>query len=141
VKNDKVSSDMGKLKELISINIPASKIQWEVFGTPEYTGGVPGPTDFITLVAEIDPVDTKLIEKFELPAGKQFVVPEAGRAWLSSNFRNTLEKIGSYDKELPNSLNCKKYATTIRKSGRKIDGFICHDGKSYLLYLTLENRL
>src|ERR1700712_2222985 len=26
-------------------------VQWEVFGTPEWSGGVPGPTDFVSLIA------------------------------------------------------------------------------------------
>jgi hypothetical protein len=136
----KVSSDMSELKQLIGIDVPLSSGQWEVFGTPEYTGGPPGPTDFLTLIAELHPSDAQRFEELSVPAGEQFVIPEAGRPWLSAAFRSMLFENRSQSKALHPKFNCKKYETTIKKSGRKVGGFVCNDGKAFLLYLTMANN-
>lgn len=140
MSNAKVSKDIVKLKELVTLDVPITSAQWEVFGTPEYTGGVPGPTDYITLVAELQLTEPSQFQALPALSGKQFLVPEANRAWLSSVFRHALTEKGTSASEFPPTLSCKRYTSTVRKSSRAANGFLCHDGKSYLLYLTLSAR-
>ena len=86
----KVSSDLAALRNVVNFDIKTKSTRWEVFGTPEYTGGVPGPTDFVTLIAEIEPEDQKFFEIMP-PTGEVWIAPEAARPWLSSTFRSMLE--------------------------------------------------
>lgn len=51
------SSDVAAFHQLVELDLPAKSVRWEVFGTPEYSIGVPGPTDFVTLGAELPVVD------------------------------------------------------------------------------------
>jgi hypothetical protein len=133
------SNNMAELVDYIQVAMPLSDGQWEIVRTPEHNRGVPGPSDFVTLIAEVSPVDDRKFKEMSIPAGKQFVVPEASRKWLSSKFRSMLHERRSKYGELPAALNCKKYETTIRKSKRKVEGFICQDGRAYLLYILLDD--
>ena len=45
------SDDVEALRRVVELDTNPAAIRWEIFGTPEYVGGVPGPIDFVTLVA------------------------------------------------------------------------------------------
>lgn len=45
------SRDLTALQAKVKIDLPIRSATWDIFGTPEYKGGVPGPTDLQTLVA------------------------------------------------------------------------------------------
>lgn len=132
------STSLAEFNQFIDTDIPASAVTWETFGTPEYTGGVPAPTDYVTLVAEITlakdwPVNA---EKIDLAAIA--IVPEAARPWLSLNFRAMLMKYKNQSVELPAKYACASYQARLRKSGRLVPGFICPDSGKLLLYLVLR---
>lgn len=131
------SEDVAALREMISIDFPLKSARWDVFGTPEYSGGVPGPTDYITLVAELEPADN-WFSSLKEQTGTTPVVPEAARPWLSSSFRSLMEKNRSSNVDLSGQADCRKYATTVKKSGRPVQGFVCSDKGKLLMYLTLS---
>lgn len=62
-RNSKESNDIAALQQFIELDILPRSARWEVFGTPEYSAGVPAPTDFITLIAEVPALDQKTPEK------------------------------------------------------------------------------
>lgn len=132
------SDSVAALSEMINLQLPLKSAHWEVFGTPEYTGGVPGPTDFVTLIAELEPGDDWLNDS-QPPTGNTYVAPEAARPWLSDHFRTLLEKNRNSSSDLSAQSNCRKYSTTIKKSGRPVDGFVCNNAGHLLLYLTLSS--
>lgn len=37
--------DLAALRAKAKLDLPVRAVAWEVFGTPEYKGGAPGPTD------------------------------------------------------------------------------------------------
>lgn len=78
----KVSSSADELHRIADIPFSAQSVRWEIFGTPEYHGGVPGPTDFITLAAELKHVDQNWLERLPDEEGSEFIVPGAVRPWL-----------------------------------------------------------
>jgi hypothetical protein len=134
----RVSTDLQALRNIIAFDIPAQAVTWEVFGTPEYRGGVPGPTDYLTLIAELAQVEGSAAFPSE-PAGRQTVMPEAARPWLSNNSRTFLEKIKSSDTDPLTQSHCHKLQTTTKKTGAPVMGFICRDAQKTLIYLTIAD--
>ena len=78
----KVSTDLDALRNTITLDIAANAGTWEIFGTPEYRGGIPAPTDYVTVIAELSLADAGAAFPRE-PAGRRMVAPEAARPWLS----------------------------------------------------------
>lgn len=90
-KTNNASTDMSAFNSLVTLDIPLKSVSWEVFGTPEYSGGVPGPTDYLTLIAQLEnSKDGKFDQRPH--TGLIWIAPEAARRWLDSDFRNFLEK-------------------------------------------------
>lgn len=46
------SHSSAELERQVTADVPAAGVTWQIFGTPEYTGGLPAPTDYMTLIAE-----------------------------------------------------------------------------------------
>jgi hypothetical protein len=136
-KKMKASDDVMALQQLIDVPVNLKSARWEMFGTPEYHGGVPGRTDYMTLVAEIEPATNA--DSFTIGANDKsiYVVPEAARPWLSIQFRSILEKNRNANFDLSTAAGCHVYATTIKKSGRKVSGFSCEKSGNVLLYLSI----
>lgn len=131
-----VSNDLAKLRDTINLQIPTKSARWEIFGTPEYQGGVPGPTDYITLVAELQS-DKSWFDENKSMTGETFIAPEAARPWLTSEFRQILEKNKNSNVDLSGKANCRKFSTILKKTGKPVEGFVCGSSDSVLLYLTL----
>jgi hypothetical protein len=139
MKNGKVSDDIVEFRNLVETDLRANSVRWEIFGTPEYTGGVPGPTDYITLIAEVEPWDQ---ERFEArpKTGKEVITPEAARPWLTEGFRVMLAKHRNASTDLSSMYNCRKFEAKIKKSQRPVNGFICNRSGRSLVYLTLADH-
>ena len=136
-KKLKASDDIKALRQLVDIPADLKSARWEMFGTPEYDGGVPGPTDYMTLIADIVPVTNS--EGFTRGTNEKriYIVPEAARPWLSSQFRTMLEKNKNTNLDLATVGGCHEYDTKIKKSGRKVSGFSCEKSGRVLLYLSM----
>ncbi|TFW18573.1 hypothetical protein [Duganella callida] len=132
------SDNLSALRDIVNLQIPANSGRWEIFGTPEYKGGVPGPTDYTTLVAELESSQSHWLENLKEPAGVNYVVPEAGRLWLREPFRQLLLKNKNSNADLSQLSNCRKYQTSLRKTGKPVGGFICEDASHLLIYLLLS---
>ncbi len=126
-KDEAFSRDSGAPQRVVRLSVPAKAIKWEIFGTPEDKGGgAPGPTDYMTLVAEINIADSSSIERLKENAGKVWIAPESARPWLSPYFQMLLKKS---DKDLSKIPYCKKYQVELTKTGKLVDGFACeHEG-------------
>lgn len=131
-----VSNDLVKLRGIIDLQIPTKSARWEVFGTPEYTGGVPGPTFLITLVAELHSEESPFDAQNER-TGSVYIAPEAARPWLSEDFLQTLDADKGKKVDLSSKANCGKFATTLKKTGEPIKGFVCANAGRTLLHLTI----
>lgn len=132
------SEDIAALRKLINIPIHAKSARWDMFGTPETRErGIPGPTDFHTLVAELDH-EQEWFSTLKEPTGEIFIVPEAARPWLTKEFHDLLERNKTSRADLSSQADCRKYATSVAKSGRQINGFACKAAGRILLYLALD---
>ncbi|MGW8391024.1 hypothetical protein [Pseudoduganella sp. HUAS MS19] len=132
------SEDIAALRAIINIPPAVKSARWDIFGTPETTGWtIPGPTDFHTLVAELDQ-DEDWFSPLKEPTGDIFIVPEAARPWLSREFRELLQKNKTSRANLSSQADCRKYSTTVTQSGRPLDGFVCRSSKRILMYLPLD---
>jgi hypothetical protein len=136
-KKLKASDDVKALQQLVDLSPALKSARWEMFGTPEYEGGVPGRTDYMTLVAEIEPVTNA--ESFTSGTNDKtiYIVPEAARPWLSSHFHSILEKNKNANFDLATAAGCHAYETKVKKSGRKVSGFSCEESGKVLVYLSL----
>jgi hypothetical protein len=139
MKNDKPSFDLAAFRDLVEVDVPITSIRWEIFGTPEYTGGVPGPTDYVTLIAEVETSSQDMYRRS--PAtGAEWIAPEAARPWLTEGFRAMLAKNRGNNADLPSSYNCRKLLARFKKDKMPVEGFICSDAGKSLIYLTLEDN-
>ena len=132
-----VSDDIGALREVVDIPVDLKWARWEIFGTPEYTGGVPGPTDYITLVAELELAPASAGFAAHTDRDNAYVVPEAARPWISDGIRPILEQSKNATLDLGPTKMCRAYTTRIKKSGRPVEGFTCTKGGRRILYLPL----
>lgn len=131
----RVSDDLAALRDTVAIPAGATSARWEIFGTPETTGGVPGPTDYFTLIAELQPALAPGVKSVGVQRDEMPVMPEAARPWLSDGFRALMEQNRNARLRLAAHKNCRAYQTTVRKSGRLVQGFLCTDGGRTLVYL------
>ena len=101
------SRDLAALQAKVKIDLPILSASWEIFGTPEYKGGVPGPTDLQTLVAEFiltDP-DFETHTKLER-AAEFFVAPESSRVWMSPGFRKMMDEVRNSTEDMGKAYGC-----------------------------------
>jgi hypothetical protein len=139
MKNEKPSSEMAAFRELVQLDVPIKSVKWEIFGTPEYSGGVPGPTDYITLIAEVESSDDDGVQQGQ-PTGVVWIAPEAARPWLTEGFREMLAKNRGNDADLSSAYKCRRLQAKIKKDKTPVYGFICSDSGKSLIYLTLQEN-
>jgi hypothetical protein len=132
----KGSDDLTALQSIVNLDLPITAIRWEVFATPEDGDGIPGPTDYITLIAEIKP--TSPDRGFNRPSTEGVsIAPNAVRPWLSSASRAFLAKHGNSQISLTTGRNCYPLEAKLVKTGKVVKGFACKNSGKLLVYLTL----
>lgn len=131
------SDDLAALRRVVAIPDAVISARWQIFGTPEYTRGVPGPTDFMTLVAELELADDGAFEANDPERWPPYVVPEAPRSWLLPAFRERLERSRNAHLDLGGEHTCRPVRSRMRESGRIVPGFTCRASGKTLLYLDL----
>jgi len=128
------STDQAELARLVKLDLPIKSVRWEVFGTPEYSGGVPGPTDYVTLIAEIAPAMPVAQTN---TAETAWITPGAARLWLSPDVRTLFTQHSNSQPVLSHLGNCAPLQAAVTKSGEKVQGFLCSSKASSVVYLTL----
>lgn len=129
------SRDMAELQSTVRLQVPAKAIRWEIFGTPEDTGGFGvGPTDYMTLVAELEPSDPNWFARQEGTLGRVWIAPESQRPWLSDFFRKLLVKSNA---DMTDRKDCKALQTEMTTSGRVVKGFVCEHNDKLLVHIML----
>lgn len=130
------SNNVAELRKKVQLDLAIGSARWEIFATPEYTGGVPGPTYLVTLVAEVDLDDQKTFAE-RSGTGIVSIAPEAARSWLAEPFRSMLAKNRNRRVDLSSTHNCRKLDGVLRETQERVDGFICNGAGKFLVYLTL----
>lgn len=134
----KSSKDMIAFNHIVAIDIPFKTVTWEVFGTPEHTGGIPGPTDYITLVAQVEPSDAANFD--QLPSrGSVWVAPESARPWMQKDFQQLLRVHKGKEMEIAKKQNCKAITAVLKKSLKHAEGFVCRSGTKMLIYIPIAS--
>lgn len=119
--------------------IPSGK--WEIFGTPEYIGGAPAPTDYVTLIAEVSSTENDKRNAMP-PAGDIWIAPESARPWLSNNFRTMLANFKNLTVDFSGHPECRSLRATLRQTKKWLKAFpaIAMEGRFYILpWLTILN--
>jgi hypothetical protein len=137
--NKDVSTDVAALQNIVHLGFTPSSAKWEVFGTPEYKGGLPGPADFQTLIAEVSNVDPAAFAA-RPASGKFWIAPEAARPWLFSPFRNMLAVQKNRTFDLSNWHDCRALNATLAQTGTVVSGSGCIEGERMLVYLTIADN-
>jgi hypothetical protein len=139
MKQPEFSSDLQKLQTIIKIDAEIRSVRWEVFGTPEYTGGVPGPTDYVTLVAEAEIAASQKLSGLAT-AGTTWIAPEAPRVWLSENFKTLLDRYRNGYLDYSAVPACAPVKALLVSTNRVIEGLACRDAAKTLLYFTIADN-
>ena len=142
-ERSKVSSDADAFNKIFAFDVAFKSISWEMFDTPEYTGSIPAPTDFVTLVAQVESSnDAKFGGR---PAGGPiWIAPKSSRPWLDTNFSNFLAISESKTIDISKKEDCRALSGVLRRTSKPVNGFICKSGKKMLIYVkvidyTLDN--
>jgi hypothetical protein len=136
--NSNASTDIAAFQHVVELGLPIKSIRWEVFGTPEYSIGVPGPTDFVTLIAEVPSIDQATFEK-KSKVGAVWIAPEAARPWVSAGSKSFKIKYRNASVDLSNFPDCRAAYGKSRKAGSEVHGFICNTPTKALIYLILAD--
>jgi len=134
----KMSTDLSALQKIVILDMAPTSVKWEIFGTPEYTGGAPAPTDYITLIAEISSTENDKFKSMQ-PAGDIWIAPESARPWLSIYFRTMLEKSRNVTVDFSKRPECRSLIATLRQTKKMVKGFSCNRDGRTLLYLTVAD--
>jgi hypothetical protein len=134
------STSIAALRNLIDITLDIKHVQWEVFNTPEDSRGVPGPTDYVTLVAEITPSE-RGSPNGGVPRTKPIcIVPNAARPWMDRRFRPLASACLGGSNEISGGNHCYPMQVKLKKTKQPAAGLICHEREKALLYVTLTDR-
>lgn len=130
-----VSTDLAGFQQKVQLPFVVAAVQWEVFGTPEYTGGVPGPTDLVTFMAVV-----QLPTRPHLPPAspEAFVAPGSARAWLPTAWQPLVRRMAARQQVGPDAAACGQFSARMRQSGRPITGVLCARGQEALVWWTLS---
>ena len=139
-KQPEPSHDVTAFNHLIALDFPVKKVTWEIFGTPKYTGGIPGPTDYLTLVAEIEPEGSKTFTSFPPLTTKAWIAPESARPWLDSDFHAFLSQYKNRTVDAMMAPHCRSVEAVLRKSGRPVAGLACQGSRNILIYATVSDN-
>ncbi|WP_143067858.1 hypothetical protein [Duganella sp. CF517] len=138
-RREKVSDDATAFQNLVTVDIPYSAVRWEVFGTPEYTGGIPGPTDYVTLVAQIVP--TKKQSDLRVGSETVWLAPESARPWPDPDFSSFVRKnLQNSEVDLAKHANCRPLSATLTKTSKPVRGFACSGKAKTLIYLRIADH-
>lgn len=129
------SNDLRTLAETVDLRIPAKTGQFEIFTTPESGGAVPGPTDYATLVAELD-ASSGGQQATGTGTPNVWLVSNASRPWLSENFRAFLKRYAG-DKFPSGAPGCSVITVKLVKSNQETHGFQCIKDAKMLVYVPL----
>jgi len=133
---NKYSDDKAALLKLVKLDLPFDTVRWEVFGTPEQSFPVPGPTDFYTLVVEIAPA----VPRSGTPSAQAvWIAPEAARSWLSPAYQSLFTEYRNGRVQLSSMPGCRPLETEVATSGRRLQGFLCSNAASSVAYLMLSD--
>lgn len=133
------STDIDALKKLINLQFPYTSARWELVPTPELSGAVPGPTDYITLVAEIGPHNDQ--EFSSLPMAELFhPIPNTARSWMNAESRSLLSTSNAASSGRPQHSDCRNVTGILMRSSRTVTGHLCPSADRMLLYMVVVDH-
>jgi hypothetical protein len=134
------SADTAALQRIVAFDFTPQSAKWEVFGTPEYTGGVPAPTDYLTLVVELSPIARTAFDA--MPRAKTvWIAPEAPRVWLSGPFLSMLEKEKNTTVDFSVRPDCRALKAIRGQSGKVVNGLLCTHADKMLVYIMISSGM
>jgi hypothetical protein len=136
MRENRSSTNVDELKKIVDIQVHIKSARWEIFGTPEYDGGIPGPTDYITLIAEVE-IDDQLNWDNTPATGIVWIAPEAPRPWLSAEFNLMLESNLNKSVDLSRLFVCKRIEGRVKINQKLVTGAICKGKLRSLIYMPL----
>lgn len=133
-EKSKASSDADSFNKIFALDVAFKSIAWEMFDTPEYKGGIPAPTDFVTLIAQIEPGNDAKFED-RPPSMPIWIAPESSRRWLDTDFRNFLERSKGKTIDISREKDCRALTGILRRTSEPVNGFMCKSEKKILIYI------
>lgn len=139
MNNSAPNNDLDSLNKIVRIETNLQAARWEIFTTPEYQQGVPGPTDYISLVLEVEkPIENNTSKNAQ--SGLIWIAPEAARPWMTRESILFIENLKNQTVDLSRLNNCNKIFARLVKSNKKIEGIFCQFHTSSFMYFVLEDH-
>jgi len=134
-EDEDVRTDMGELQEYLTLDQPINEVKWEIFGTPEWSHGLPAPTDYISIV--ISAPLTPNIKLKNTTRGRLFSTINSARPWLSSIEVKIMKMSSTYGTN-KDKFNCAERKYFSKNTDTFVIGFECITEDRYLAYAILE---
>lgn len=128
--------DTDALRQMLNIDIPMTAVKWEIFHLPE-EGFLPAPDSYTILMAEIELSDPSWSMPPSALMTRNQLMPEEAREWLSQPFKDLMRKAVK-DEHALSAFKCGEFATSIKSSGRVVDGFICRSPGRVFFHLIVD---
>lgn len=138
MNNHPSNDDMNALNRIIRIDANFKSARWEVFTTPEYDGGVPGPTDYVSLVIEFDSSSIHVVAN-DSRFGSIWIAPGSARPWITKQNQLFFKNFENKTIDISSQKNCSGISAWLAKTNKKIDGIFCQKSSTGLMYFTLED--
>jgi len=132
------SNDPDALNKIIRLEVNLQTVRWEIFTTPEYQEGVPGPTDYISLVIETNDFVTSEISQ-NSTSGLIWIAPEAARPWMTKESKLFFDRFKNQTIDIASQKNCSSVSAWLVKTNKKIEGITCKNSLNRLMYFVLED--
>ena len=131
--------DVGALKALVNLDVPIKAAKWEVFRSPDDGGFMPSQDPYTVLIAELTPSDPAWAPELKaLSSGRDDVMPDSARTWISEPFQSLMKNATNKDGPLA-AFGCGELVASMTRSGRAVEGYVCpHSGK-VLIYLVIDS--
>jgi len=136
----KYSDDKAALLDLAKLDLPIHSARWETFETPENDGLVPGPTDYVSLIAELTPA-VPITHSAHPTLSNIWLTPNVARPWMTPHFRSLFAQHANARFTNTQSNRCQTLQATLAKTGKPIEGLVFSDASRSVIYLRLYSAL
>lgn len=126
------SNDHVKLEKIVNIGEGYADLKWELFGTPEWSGGVPGPSDYATIITV-----GKIINMDAVPPGNAgepyyFLPPNSNRHWLNSEQSSIISFLINGNNPAP-PVECLARTLKSSSNDKAFDAIECRYGREFVM--------
>lgn len=131
----KPTTDPLELKKIVTIEHQINNLKWELFGTPEWSGTPPAPTDFASIIITGEISDAKAPPKSE--DSNLFIPQNSKRNWLNHEQNLIIASLIEGKNPLP-PVNCITRTFKSSSNNEDLEGIECRYNSSIIIIIIVK---